>query len=276
VIAEPLGGFFELAYPLLSAFGMAVARALGMVMITPSFNRLGLTGMIRSAVAVVVSIPIAPEVFSTLSGDLAPSTLMLMALLVKEVIIGLVIGLIFGIPFWAAEVAGELIDLQRGSTMAQLLDPSSAGESSVTSTLLSITLVTLFFMSGGFTLMLDGLYRSYHLWPVLMTGPALGEATILEILAVLDKVMQIGVLMIAPVVIALLTADLLLAYLARMAPQLHVFDLSLSLKNLLFSFLMVVYVGFLIPYMLSQLGEMRGWFDSLEATVRTIAQRGAP
>lgn len=267
MIGEPLAEFFDLAYPLLSAFGMAVARALGMIIITPAFNRLGLTGIIRSAVAVVVSIPVAPDIFTALSGDQAPSALMLMALMVKEMVIGVIIGLVFGIPFWAAEVAGELIDLQRGSTMAQLLDPLSAGESSVTSTLLSITLITLFFMSGGFTLMLDGLYRSYQLWPSLAAAPALGEASVLEIVAVLDKVMQTGVLMVAPVVIAILTADLLLAYLARMAPQLHVFDLSLSVKNLLFSFLMVIYVSFMIPYMLSQLGAMRGWFDALEATV---------
>lgn len=94
----------------------------------------------------------------------------------------------------------------------------------------------------------------------------------MEIVGVLDKVMQTGVLMIAPVVIAILTADLLLAYLARMAPQLHVFDLSLSVKNLLFSFLMVVYVSFMIPYMLSQLAAMRGAFDVVKATV----QAGAP
>jgi type III secretion protein T len=271
MLGEHLAGFLDLAYPLLSAFGMAVARALGMIIITPAFNRLGLTGMIRSAVAVVVSIPIAPDIFVALAGEQPPSTLMLMALLIKEMVIGVVIGLIFGIPFWAAEVAGELIDLQRGSTMAQLLDPLSSGESSVTSTLLSITLITLFFMSGGFTLMLDGLYRSYQLWPVLAAAPTLGAGTVMEIVGVLDKVMQTGVLMIAPVVIAILTADLLLAYLARMAPQLHVFDLSLSVKNLLFSFLMVVYVSFMIPYMLSQLGAMRGAFDVVKATVQAGA-----
>jgi len=267
-MTEPLAGFLALAYPLLSAFGMAVARALGMIMITPAFNRLGLTGMIRSAVAVVVSIPVAPDIFQALAGDQAPGTLMLLALLIKEMIIGVIIGLVFGIPFWAAEVAGELVDLQRGSTMAQLLDPLGAGESSVTSTLLSITLITLFFISGGFTLMIDGLYRSYQLWPALAAAPVLGEATLVQILGVLDKVMHIGVLMIAPVVIAILTADLLLAYLARMAPQLHVFDLSLSVKNLLFSFLMVIYIGFMIPFMLGQLGDMRTAFEQVRASVQ--------
>ncbi|RZA28069.1 MAG: EscT/YscT/HrcT family type III secretion system export apparatus protein, partial [Proteobacteria bacterium] len=41
MLGEHLAGFLDLAYPLLSAFGMAVARALGMIIITPAFNRLG-------------------------------------------------------------------------------------------------------------------------------------------------------------------------------------------------------------------------------------------
>lgn len=260
--------FFELAYPYLTALSLAVARALGMVLITPAFNRLGLTGMIRSAVAVVIALPVAPAVFAALTSGQDPSMLALMGLMIKEMSIGLLVGLVFGIPFWAAEVAGELIDLQRGSTMAQLLDPLSAGESSITSTLLSITLIALFFMSGGFTLAIDGLYRSYQLWPALEFMPVVGQGTALEIMRILDRVMEIGVLMVAPIVIALLVADLLLAYVSRMAPQLHVFDLSLPLKNLLFSFLMVVYVAFLVPYMLAELGQMRGLFQVLETAVK--------
>lgn len=258
---ELASAFFELAYPLLSAFGLAVARALGLVMITPAFNRLGLTGLLRSAVAVVVAIPVAPSVFLAFSSLDAPSPLMLSGLLVKELVIGLAIGLLFGIPFWAAEVAGELIDLQRGSTMAQLLDPLGIGEASVTSTFLTVALIALFFMTGGFIAMLDGFYRSYTLWPAQTLTPVLVESTALQLLHVLDRLMSIGVLMIAPVVIALLVADLLLAYLSRMAPQLHVFDLSLPVKNLLFAFLLTLYAAFLVPFMLTELEALPTLFQ---------------
>ncbi len=44
--------------------------------------------------------------------------------------------------------------------------------------------------------------------------------------------MRIGVLMVAPLLIAMLITDLMLAYLSRMAPSLHIFDLSLPVKNL--------------------------------------------
>jgi type III secretion protein T len=259
--------FLEYAYPLLTAFGLAVARSLGMIIVSPAFNRLGLTGMIRSAVAVVLAIPIAPVIYAGLSVTEAPTGMVIAGLLVKEMMIGLVIGLLFGIPFWAAEVAGELVDLQRGSTMAQLLDPLGAGETSISSTLMTITLITLFFMSGGFMLMVDGYYRSYALWPSLVFTPIVMESTVFEVLRVLDRIMQIGVLLIAPIVVALLVADMMLAYLSRMAPQLHVFDLSLPVKNLLFSFLMVLYVAFLVPLMLSELGNLQQVFDIVERTV---------
>jgi type III secretion protein T len=95
----------------------------------------------------------------------------------------------------------------------------------------------------------------------------MAESTALEVLRILDRVMQIGVLLIAPIVVALLVADMMLAYLSRMAPQLHVFDLSLPVKNLLFSFLMVLYASFLVPLMLSELGSLYRAFDWLEQAV---------
>jgi type III secretion protein T len=261
VNAELAQAFFEFVYPLLSALGLAVARSLGLVIITPAFNRLGLSGMLRSAVAVVISIPVLPEVSNALAGMEPPGALGYAGLLIKEMIIGLIIGLFFGIPFWAAELAGELIDLQRGSTMAQLLDPLSIGESSVMSTYLTVVLIALFFMSGGFLVMLDGLYQSYHLWPAQGAMPILSQQSALQILHMLDRIMYIGVMMVAPLVIALLVADVLLAYLSRMAPQLHVFDLSLPIKNMLFAVLLTLYAAFLLPYMFSQLGDLRQAFQ---------------
>ena len=57
--------------------------------------------------------------------------------------------------------------------------------------------------------------------------------------------------------IAILIADVMLALLSRMAPQMHVFDLSMSVKNLLFSGLMVVYLMFLTPLMMQQLAQLQ-------------------
>ncbi|MDI5986639.1 type III secretion system export apparatus subunit SctT [Halomonas sp. M4R5S39] len=259
----------ELVYPLLAAAAIGMARAMGVILITPAFNRLGLTGLIRTAVAVTISLPMMVPIFATLSSMDSPSSFTIAALLIKELLIGVIIGLVFGIPFWAAEVAGELVDLQRASTMGQLLDPMGSTESGVTSTLLVVTLVALFFVTGGFMVMLDGFYRSYALWPVETFVPVLETRAALAVLGLLDQVMRVGVLMVAPLVIALLVADLMLAYLARMAPNLHVFSLSLAIKNLLFTFLMLLYIVFLVPLMFEELGALGDDYQRLEALIRT-------
>lgn len=257
----------EFAYPLLVASSIAVSRALGMVMLTPAFTRLGLTGMIRSAVACAISLPTIPAIFETLSVAGQPTTFNLAGLVIKEMVVGALIGLAFGVPFWAAEVAGDLVDLQRGSTMSQLVDPQASGESSVTATLLTVSLLALFFMSGGFMLLLDGFYRSYELWPAANFAPVLNSGAFVPILRVLDRIMQIAVIIIAPLVIAILVADIMLAFLSRMASQLHVFDLSLAVKNLLFSFLIVVYLAFLVPLLFDQLRKLDSTFEVLRTFV---------
>lgn len=258
-MAHVTGTILPLAYMMLSAAAVAVARAIGMVMLTPAFARLGLTGMIRSSVAVVISLPIMPSVFQAVVYDHPfPGAAIIILVLLKELAIGCTIGLVFGIPFWAAEAAGNLVDLQRGSTMAQLVDPASASESTIVATLFSITMVALFFMSGGFLLLLGGFYDSYAIWPAASAVPVLDEAAFPLILGLLDRILQTALLLIAPIMVALLIAETMLAFLSRMSPQLHIFDLSLAVKNLLFCVLILLYAQFLVPVLLDQLGSLRG------------------
>ncbi len=63
--------------------------------------------------------------------------------------------------------------------------------------------------------------------------------------------------------IAILIADVMMAFLSRMAPQLHIFDLSMAVKNLLYSFLIVVYLIFLTPQMFDQVAGMQGGLETL-------------
>lgn len=260
---------FSIAYPYIVAAAVAVARALGMVFVTPAFTRLGITGLLRSCIAFALAIPVIPTIVDIVMTTPLSSEV-IAGLLIKEMFIGAIIGFAFGIPFWAAEVAGDIVDLQRGSTASQLLDPLAMTESSITATLLALMLLVLFFMTGGFSLLIQGLYDSYDLWPVMSVTPVLEPGSVEPLLHFLDRVMQISILLVAPIVISLLLADIALGFLSRMAPQFHVFDLSLSVKNLLFTFLLVIYVVFLIPLMQSEIGSLRSTFDML----RGLAEDG--
>ncbi|WP_337761947.1 type III secretion system export apparatus subunit SctT [Sinorhizobium meliloti] len=253
----PASAMFDAIYPVLAGAAIAMARALGMIVITPAFVRLGLTGLIRSGVAIAIALPLVPSFTVTLINTPGLTTITVAGLLMKEIIIGIVLGVVLGIPFWAAEVAGDLVDLQRGSTSAQLVDPLQATETSIAGTFFVLALVAVFFKSGGFSLLADTFYKSYEIWPVTSFRPTLGSESAMAVLAILDRIMQIGVLLIAPIVLALLIADLMLAYLSRMSPQLHVFDLSLAVKNLIFAILIVLYLTYLLRYMEEELAILK-------------------
>ncbi|UWU17097.1 type III secretion system export apparatus subunit SctT (plasmid) [Rhizobium sullae] len=263
---------FDTIYPILAGTAIAMARALGMIVVTPAFVRLGLTGLIRSGVAIAIALPLIPSFTATLAEGQGLSTLMVTGLILKEIIIGVILGVVLGIPFWAAEVAGDLVDLQRGSTSAQLVDPLQATETSIAGTFFVLALVALFFKSGGFSLLADTFYRSYEIWPVTSFSPTLGSGAAMAVLAILDRIMQTGVLLIAPIVLALLIADLMLAYLSRMSPQLHVFDLSLAVKNLIFAVLIVLYLNYLLQYMVAELAILKEAPAMLRSLLGTAPQ----
>jgi type III secretion protein T len=78
--------------------------------------------------------------------------------------------------------------------------------------------------------------------------------------------------LLAPVVIGLLLADTALGFLSCMARQLHVFDVSFSVKNLLFSSLLVVYAAFLVPVLLAEVGALHGAIDLLRRVAEGVSR----
>ena len=60
---------------------------------------------------------------------------------------------------------------------------------------------------------------------------------------------QTGLMLVGPIVVALLLVDLLFALIARAAPSLQPFYLSMTVKNLVFALMLVLYSAFLVGYM---------------------------
>ena len=230
---EALPGLLGAVALPMAAFGLAMARCLGLLQILPIATRLGLRGMHRAGVAAALSVLLVPMILPGLK-DAAASGAHLALLAAKEALVGFVLGLLFAAPFWTAETAGELIDQQRGSRSGTAPDPAGLEESGPTATLLVLTLATLFLLSGGMNWLLDGVFDSYRIWPAAELVPRLGAGAGTQLLELLDSILAAGFLLAAPLVVAMLLAELSLALVSRFAPQLNVFDLSMSLKGLVY------------------------------------------
>lgn len=246
---------FERFHDYIIAAGFAVARMTGLIIVMPAFTRIGLTGILQGATALAFALPLVPMVVGALAGEHL-TVAMIATLLFKELVIGLMIGLVLGVPIWAAEAAGDMLDLQRGTTAASLFDPSAATEEGITGTLLALVMVALYFGSGGLPLTLRTVYESYGIWPVADFFPTLSPATSEFFVRLLDNVITMGVVLAAPIMVFMLLTDVLLALVSRAAPPLNVFALSLNVKNIVFALLLALYAAFLIKYMGTDLGSL--------------------
>jgi type III secretion protein T len=221
---------------------------LAVMIVFPVFDRLGVTGMIRNSIALVLSIPFIPMIAAQL-GNEQFGLWMLGALLLKEVVVGLIVGLVLAVPLYAAQLAGDMLDLQRGSSSASLSDPQGSTQANLTGTLLVLVIIAVYFASGCFDLTLRAIYDSYGIWPVRRLLPMVSREAGGLLLSLLDTVFSTGLVLVAPIMVCLLLVDLLFALIARAAPSLQPFYLSMTVKNLVFALMLVLYASFLIGYM---------------------------
>jgi len=243
-----IGDPFRPLQPYLVAAAFALARMISMMIVFPVFDRLGVTGLIRNSIAAVIAIPIIPMIAAHI-GDEQLGLGLIAALLLKEVVVGLIVGLVLAVPLYAAEAAGDILDQTRGSSQATLSDALGSTQASITGTLLVLVVIALYFASGCFDLTLRAIYDSYGIWPVRRFLPLLSPEAGTLLLSVLDSIMSTGLMLVGPIVVCLMLVDLLFALVARAAPSLQPFFLSMTVKNLVFALVLVLYSAFLIGYM---------------------------
>jgi type III secretion protein T len=105
-----------------------------------------------------------------------------------------------------------------------------------------------FLVSGGFGLMLTVLYQSYLLWSPLEFSISFHHDAAKTLLAQLDRLMALGIVLSAPVILVMFLAELGLALISRFAPQLQVFFLAMPIKSGVAVFMLTIYIGTLFRY----------------------------
>ncbi|MGV7960271.1 type III secretion system export apparatus subunit SctT [Photorhabdus tasmaniensis] len=229
------------------AYTLLLPRIMSCFVIFPVLSKQMLGGgLIRNGVACSLALYVYP----TVAGNPLPTfgSLELTLLLGKEVLLGLLIGFIASIPFWAMEATGFIIDNQRGATMASVLNPSLGSQTSPTGLLLTQTLITLFFSGGAFLSLLGALYQSYNSWPVAQFFPHITSQWISFFYGQFSYLLQLCILMAAPLLIAMFLAEFGLALISRFAPSLNVFVLAMPIKSAIASLLLVIYIRLLMHH----------------------------
>lgn len=161
-----------------------------------------------------------------------------------EVAVGLLMAVGVHTAFASFAIAGRLMDIQMGFSLGAALDPVSKGHSAVMTSSLNLLAVLLFFVSEAHQLLLAAFFKTFELMPV---GQALGIEGWLPVAQGAGVMFSLGFAVAAPVVVALLLADVVVAVVSRNMPQMNVMFLSIPIKVLLGLAVAVVSVRLLGP-----------------------------
>jgi len=224
---EPLGILGPLSDTAL-LLGLSSVRVATAFLLVPLFTSDLIPPLVRNAMFLAVALlglALQPS-----AAPLALTTWQWVTLYAKEAFIGGALGFFFGGIMWAFEAAGQLIDTKVGTSQAQLSDPLSGAQVTLTAALFGRLASWVFMAGGGFMVMIGTIYESFALWPVRAAAPSLVSDGFRLFEGEFGRIMLLTLLVAGPALVLMYLIEGVLGLINRFAQQLNVFSLSQSLK----------------------------------------------
>jgi flagellar biosynthetic protein FliR len=152
-------------------------------------------------------------------------------LISSELLIGIGMGIATNVVFEAAQLAGQVLGVQMGYSLVNILDPQTQVDTTVVSMFYQSIVMLLFFQMDVHYWLLRAVGNSYRYVP---PGSAhLNSLFTLAIFKMVGQVFSLGVQIAAPVLCATLAADIILGLLGKASPQMPLMLLGPAVKSLL-------------------------------------------
>lgn len=220
---------------------LVAARVVPVIVFSPFLGGEVVPAEVKIGVGVLLSIVLFPAVAERISS--VPHTpLPYILTFAKEVFIGIALAFVVSMVFDAARIAGNLVDVMAGAQMAQVMVPMFQQQATLYATLKLMMTVTLFLTINGHHWVINTLGDSLILLPVDQF-PSFSHGmwgffeTMMRNFA---DVMRLGIALSGPGLIAAFVTDLAMGMINRVAPQVQVFFIAMSIKPLAAALVMVV------------------------------------
>ncbi|MGI6778771.1 MAG: flagellar biosynthetic protein FliR [Acetivibrionales bacterium] len=239
----------------IEVFLLVFIRMTGLFVVTPIFGRGNIPGYLKIGFSFITAL-ILINVVAMPEQDSYQNLYQYAFVAIKEFITGITLGFVAYLIFTGIYLAGQLIDMQIGFGMVNVLDPMSNIQIPVTANFYFIMSMLVFLSVNGHHLLIKGLFDSFELIPLGKAG--FGEAVVSDIIGVFGSIFIIGFRIAAPVTAAILISDVALGIIARTVPQLNVFVVGMPLKIVVGIIIMMLTV----PLFLMLLNAIMGTMDS--------------
>jgi len=149
-------------------------------------------------------------------------------MVMREMLIGLTLALITQVIFAAVEFSGQVIGMQMGFSIANVIDPSMGNQTQIMSVMQTLLATLLFLSLNIHHTFIRAIVDSFSIIP--LGGWHMSEALIKFLVQLTSDVFILGIRLAAPVMVTLLLTSVVLGVMARAFPQMNVFMVSFPLN----------------------------------------------
>lgn len=256
---------WQATHDIFVGYTLVMARFSGFFVVSPFFSRRAMTRMVRLGVIAALSFVYAPPVIVQVQQADPGLGGQFQLLAAKELMIGYLLGVLCWLPLRGMELAGVLLDTQRGSTQAMDYDVIFAAQTTPTAIFMSQLFSGYFFAAGGYLLVVEMLARSFETWSPLAAFPTVGDDAVMLFIRFSGALFFVAVGIVLPISGFMLIADIVIAYLARSAQTLNALTFGMPVKSAIMLAFMPLYLPILYPKILAALSQ------SLEFLSRVFA-----
>ena len=210
-----------------AVFTLVLVRVAAMLFLMPVFSSATIPMRIRAGMAVVLSLMLAPVV--SWHSDMLPKTpLEFLLLAVAELFAGMTLALMLRLVFAGLQTAGQMVSIQMGFSVANVMDPFTGTQSAILAHFVYIIALLLFLASDGHLVIIRYVFQSFEL---LTPGRYITAAPLYEIMMEMCREMFVlSIKILAPVMVVLLFSQVALGILAKMVPQINMLIVSFGIN----------------------------------------------
>ncbi len=229
--------------PIVQIFGALLTisvRLSGLVLFAPFFGSVAVPLRIKPLLILALTALLYPM----LSARMPSLTISQWPMVViSELMIGTAMGVATSVVFDGVQMAGQILSVQMGYSLINILDPQTEVESTVVAMFHQTIAMLIFLRAGVHLWILRAVAHSFDYLPA-SSGHISAAFTVATINACAG-VFSIGVQIAAPVLAATLLADIALALLGKAAPHLPLMLLGPAVKT--------------VPGLLILMGALKYW-----------------
>lgn len=227
-------------------FLLIFVRITGIFMMMPIFGSRNVAGRIKACLALIITYIIFPLVFNHTT-VIPEHFLPYLFIVAGELVVGLILGFVSSLMFSAIQMAGQLLDMQIGFGIINMIDPLSGQQAPLIGNFKYILALVTFLAVNGHHVLLSALFSSFKLIPV--TGMVVQAGLSGFIVDMINGMFVFALKITLPILVALLLTDMSLGILARTMPQMNIFVVGVPGKIIIGIFVLSIALPFYIYFL---------------------------